>query len=169
MGFEIGRSLIEEDKIELAGELLQKGGEKIILPPDCIVSDRFDFNERKVGQMKEVSHNAIPENWYGLDIGSKSIEVFRNILRNAKTIFWNGPMGVFEIEDTAKGTVALAGVLSEATQQGATTVVGGGDSVSAVKKAGLDKQISFVSTGGGASLEFLEGKVLPGVAALSDK
>jgi phosphoglycerate kinase len=169
MGFEIGKSLLEADKLELAGELLQKGGEKIILPPDCIVSDRFDFNERKVGQMKEVSHNAIPENWYGLDIGSKSIEVFRNILRNAKTIFWNGPMGVFEIEDTAKGTVALAGVLSEATQQGATTVVGGGDSVSAVKKAGLDKQISFVSTGGGASLEFLEGKVLPGVAALSDK
>jgi len=169
MGFEIGKSLLEEDKLELAGELLQKGGEKIVLPPDCIVSDLFDFNERKVGQLKEVSNNAIPENWYGLDIGSKSIEVFRNVLRSAKTIVWNGPMGVFEIEDTAKGTYAVAGVLSEVTRQGATTVVGGGDSASAVKKAGLEDRISHVSTGGGASLEFLEGRVLPGVEALTDK
>ncbi len=168
MGFEIGKSLLEADKLELAGDLLQKGGEKIVLPPDCIVSDLFDFHERKVGQTKEVSNNAIPENWYGLDIGSRSIEVFRNVLRNAKTIVWNGPMGVFEIEDTAKGTYAIAGVLSEATRQGATTVVGGGDSASAVKKAGLDDQISHISTGGGASLEFLEGRVLPGVEALTD-
>ncbi len=169
MGFEIGKSLLEEDKLELAGELLQQGGDKIVLPPDCVVSDFFDFDKRKVGQMKEVSYNAIPFGWYGLDIGSTSIERFRNILRNAKTIIWNGPMGVFEIEDTARGTFALAGILSEATQKGATTVVGGGDSASAVEKAGLEDRISHVSTGGGASLEFLEGKVLPGVAALSDK
>ncbi|MFO7557480.1 MAG: phosphoglycerate kinase [Desulfobacterales bacterium] len=169
MGFEIGKSLLEEDKLELAGELLQQGGDKIVLPPDCIVSNFFDFPERKVGQMKEVSHNAIPSDWYGLDIGSTSIDLFRNILRNAKTIIWNGPMGVFEIEETARGTVALAGILSEATQQGAITVIGGGDSASAVEKAGLEDRISHVSTGGGASLEFLEGKVLPGVAALSDK
>lgn len=169
LGFEIGKSLLEEDKLALAGELLQQGGDKIVLPPDCIVSDFFDFPKRKVGHMKEVSHNAIPFDWYGLDIGSTSIDLFRNILRNAKTIIWNGPMGVFEIEDTARGTFALAGILSEATQQGAITVVGGGDSASAVEKAGLEDRISHVSTGGGASLEFLEGKVLPGVAALSDK
>jgi phosphoglycerate kinase len=169
MGLEIGKSLLEEDKIELAGELLQKGGKKIILPLDCIVSDRFDFHERKIGQLKEVSYKAIPENWYGLDIGQKSIELFRNVLRNAKTMVWNGPMGVFEIEDTARGTIALAGVLSESTQRGAITVVGGGDSASAVKKAGLEDRISHVSTGGGATLEFLEGKSLPGVEALTDK
>jgi phosphoglycerate kinase len=169
MGFGIGKSLLEEDKIEFAGELLQKGGDKIMLPPDCIVSDRFDFHERKIGQMKEVSYKAIPENWYGLDIGLKSIELFRKVLKDAKTIVWNGPMGVFEIQETARGTIALAGVLSEATRQGATTVVGGGDSASAVEKAGLEDKISHVSTGGGASLEFLEGKVLPGVAALTDK
>ncbi len=168
-GMEIGNSLLEEDKIDLAKELLEKGGDKIVLPVDCMVSDSLDFDARKVGDLKEVDADAIPAAWLGLDIGSKSISQFGAILKDAKTVVWNGPMGVFEIEATAKGTYAIANVLAEATANGAATVIGGGDSVSAVVKAGVEDKVSHVSTGGGASLEFLEGKVLPGVAALTDK
>jgi phosphoglycerate kinase len=168
-GLEIGDSLLEEDKVDFAKELLGQGGEKIVLPTDCVVSDRFDFEAREVGQMKQVDIDAIPAGWVGLDIGSKSVEKFREILENTKTVVWNGPMGVFEISDTAKGTYAIAQILAKITNKGATTVIGGGDSAAAVRKAGVADKVSHVSTGGGASLEFIEGKVLPGVAALSDK
>jgi len=166
---EIGKSLLEEDKIELAKELLTKGAEKLILPVDCMVSDTFDFEARKVGDLKSVSADAIPADTYSLDIGPQSIEKFRSIITAAKTIVWNGPMGVFEIEDTARGTFAIANALADATANGATTIIGGGDSASAVDRAGVSDKVSHVSTGGGASLEFMEGKVLPGVAALTDK
>ena len=168
-GKEIGNSLLEEDKIALAKELLEQGGEKIVLPVDCMVSETFDFDTRQVGALKEVGADAIPANEFSLDIGPKTIEKFRTIIGAAKTVVWNGPMGVFEIEETAKGTYAIANALAEATAKGATTVIGGGDSASAVNKAGVADKVSHVSTGGGASLEFMEGKVLPGVAALTDK
>jgi phosphoglycerate kinase len=168
-GKEIGNSLLEEDKIDLAKELLAQGGEKIILPVDCMVSGTFDFDKRQVGALKEVGADEIPANEFSLDIGPKTIEKFKSIIGAAKTVIWNGPMGVFEIEDTAKGTYAIANALAEATAKGATTVIGGGDSASAMDKAGVADKVSHVSTGGGASLEFMEGKVLPGVAALTDK
>ena len=168
-GKEIGKSLLEEDKIDLAGELLQKGAEKIILPVDCMVTDVFDFDARKVGALEAVAADAIPADRIGLDIGPQTIAEFQPLVRNAKTVVWNGPMGVFEIEETAKGTYAIAKALADATASGATTVIGGGDSAAAINKAGLADKVSHVSTGGGASLELMEGKVLPGVAALSDK
>lgn len=168
-GKEIGKSLLEEDKIDLAKELLSQGAKKIILPVDCRVSDTFDFDKRQVGSLKEVAADAIPADAYSLDIGPQSIEKFRSIITAAKTIVWNGPMGVFEIEATAKGTFAIAHALAEATAKGAITVIGGGDSASAIDQAGVADKVSHVSTGGGASLEFMEGKVLPGVAALTDK
>jgi phosphoglycerate kinase len=168
-GKEIGKSLLEEDKIDLAKELLAQGGQKIILPVDCMVSDTFDFTARRVGALKKVAADAIPVNEFSLDIGPKSIETFGSIISAAKTVVWNGPMGVFEIEETARGTYAIANALAEATARGATTVIGGGDSASAIHKAGVADNVSHVSTGGGASLELMEGKVLPGVAALTDK
>ena len=168
-GKEIGNSLLEEDKIDLAKELLAQGGEKIILPVDCMVSETFDFDARQVGALKEVGADAISANEFSLDIGPKTIEKFRTIIGAAKTVIWNGPMGVFEIADTARGTYAIADALAEATTNGATTVIGGGDSASAINKAGVADKVSHVSTGGGASLELMEGKVLPGVAALTDK
>ncbi len=168
-GLSIGTSLLEADKIELAQSLLDQGKEKLLLPVDCLVSDFFDFNARRVGTVKEVSVDEIPENWCGLDIGSRTIETFGDYLRRAKTIIWNGPMGVFEIDQTAKGTMAVANILAQATDGGSVTVVGGGDSAAAVAKAGMTERVSHVSTGGGASLEYLEGKILPGVAALTDR
>jgi phosphoglycerate kinase len=168
-GKEIGNSLLENDKIDFAKQLLSEGEGKIVLPVDCIVSDSFDFDARKVGSLKEVGADEIPEGWQGLDIGSKTIDNFKIVLNAAKTIIWNGPMGVFEIEETAKGTFKIAWMLAQATSKGAITVIGGGDSASAVNNAGVADKVSHVSTGGGASLEFMEGKVLPGVAALTDK
>jgi len=168
-GFEIGRSLLEADKVAYAKEILAQGGDKLVLPVDCMVTDFFDFDARKIGVLKEVGVDAIPLDWEGLDIGSKSIETFRAVLLNARTVIWNGPMGVFEIDETARGTYAIAELLSQVTANGATTVIGGGDSASAVNKAGVADKVSHVSTGGGASLEFIEGKTLPGVAALTDK
>ena len=168
-GQEIGKSLLEADKIDLAKELLAQGGEKIVLPVDCMVSETFDFDARQIGALKEVGADAIPANEFSLDIGPKSVEKFRTIIGAAKTVIWNGPMGVFEIEDTAKGTYAIANALAQATANGATTVIGGGDSAAAIDQAGVADKVSHVSTGGGASLEFMEGKVLPGVAALTEK
>ena len=168
-GMEIGKSLLEEDKINLAKELLAQGAKKIILPVDCMVTDTFDFDARKVGRLDAVAADEIPAGKFSLDIGPKTIEKFQSIVRDVKTVVWNGPMGVFEIEETAKGTYAIAKALADATAKGATTVIGGGDSAAAIDQAGLADKVSHVSTGGGASLEFLEGKVLPGVAALTDK
>jgi phosphoglycerate kinase len=167
-GFEIGKSLLEEDKIDLAKKLIDEAKAKnitLLLPVDCVVAEKFD-NESPA---KIVKVNEIPSDAVGMDIGPDSIALFSKEITGAKTVVWNGPMGVFEMPNFAKGTNAVAQALVEATKLGAVTVVGGGDSASAIAKAGLEKQVSHVSTGGGASLEFLEGKVLPGVAALNDK
>jgi phosphoglycerate kinase len=169
MDLEIGRSLLEEEKVDLARDLLEQAGDKIVLPVDCMVSDQFDFKALRVGKLQSVSADAIPADAYGLDIGPDSIERAKELLKDARTIVWNGPMGVFEISDTARGTFAVAGMLAEATDRGAVTVIGGGDSAAAVNQAGVADRVSHVSTGGGASLEFMEGKTLPGVAALSDR
>jgi phosphoglycerate kinase len=169
MGKEIGKSILEADKVDLAKELLEKGKGKLEIPTDFAVSETFDFGTRTVGPLQTVDMDHIPANTFALDVGPKSIQHFTDIITGAKTVIWNGPMGVFEIEATAKGTFDIAHALVKATQNGATTVVGGGDSASAISKAGLSDKVSHVSTGGGASLEFLEGKVLPGVIALSEK
>ena len=168
-GWEIGGSLLEEDKIGLAADLLDKGGDKLVLPVDCMVSDQFDFAARRVGTLAAVKTNAIPAGAIALDIGPGSIEKFAEVLAGAKTIVWNGPMGVFEIEATSRGTFAMAGMLADLTDKGTVTVVGGGDSALAAARAGVEEKLSHISTGGGASLEFLEGKTLPGIAALTDK
>jgi len=164
-GFEIGKSLLEEDKIELARKILGgPQGKKVILPVDCVVGEKFE----NATATRTVDAGAIPGDWMGLDIGPKTIELFSREIRKAKTVVWNGPMGVFEMEKFAVGTKALASALAEATKGGTVTIVGGGDSAAAIAQAGLGKAVSHVSTGGGASLELLEGKVLPGIAALSD-
>jgi phosphoglycerate kinase len=168
-GFEIGASLLEEDRLGLARELLASAGDKLVLPPDCVVAETVDFAARTVGDLRTVDADAIPAGWRGLDIGPKSLAAFEAVLAPARTVVWNGPMGVFEIPQTAEGTYAVARMLADATAGGAVTVIGGGDSAAAVAKAGVEDKVSHVSTGGGASLEFLEGKVLPGVAALSGK
>jgi len=168
-GLEIGNSLLEADKVDTAKDIMARAGDKLVFPIDCKISDSFDFKARKIGTLKEVASDAIPAGWEGLDIGSKSIEKFRSILSGVQTVIWNGPMGVFEIPQTAEGTYAIARLLAEVTERGAVTVIGGGDSASAVAKAGVADKVSHVSTGGGASLEFIEGKTLPGVAALTDK
>jgi len=168
-GLEIGASLLEEDRVGLARELLASAGDKLVLPPDCVVAQTVDFAAHTVGELRTVDADAIPAGWRGLDIGPKSLAAFGAILAPARTVVWNGPMGVFEIPQTAAGTYAVARMLADVTAGGAVTVIGGGDSAAAVAKAGVEDKVSHVSTGGGASLEFLEGKVLPGVAALSDK
>jgi phosphoglycerate kinase len=169
-GLEVGKSLIEPDKIELARTLMQKAGDKMLLPTDAVVSDMLDFKGGKVGSVETVDVAAVPVDRFILDIGPGTIEAYSNVIRGAKTVLWNGPMGVFEIDATALGTMAIGRALAEATEKnGAITVVGGGDSASAIKKAKLSGKVTHVSTGGGASLEFLEGKELPGVVALTDK
>jgi phosphoglycerate kinase len=162
-GYNIGDSLVEEDKVETAKELLARpDGAKIILPKDVVVADRFAADAS--------FQTDLPDNvgagWRILDIGAETIKTFSGYLKSAKTVVWNGPMGVFEFDNFAKGTYAIADVL--ATVDG-TTIIGGGDSVAAVEKAGVADKMTHISTGGGASLEFLEGKTLPGVAALNDK
>ena len=168
-GLEIGNSLVEPDRIDLAWSLLEKGGEKLVLPVDCMCTDRFDFDTRTVGELSPIAVGSIPADGFGLDIGPASVSRFAGILADARTIVWNGPMGVFEIDATAVGTYAVARAMASATDKGAITVIGGGDSAAAVEKAGLADRMTHISTGGGASLEFLEGKVLPGVAALTDR
>jgi phosphoglycerate kinase len=167
-GLEIGNSLLEADKVDLAAKLLAEARQrsiKLLLPVDCVIAVKFDNNAER----KTVPVTQIPAGWQGLDIGPDSCRLFGEELRHCKTIVWNGPMGVFEMENFAAGTTAIAKTLADLTKHGATTIVGGGDSAAAIAKAGLEKAVSHVSTGGGASLEFLEGKVLPGVAALSDR
>jgi phosphoglycerate kinase len=167
-GLEVGKSIVENDKLDLARSLLAQAGDKLVLGTDFVVTDKLDFKGRAVGALKTVARDAIPADWEAVDAGPKTVATFAETLLGAKTIVWNGPVGVFEIDATAKGTIAVAEVLARATADGATTIIGGGDSASAVKKAGVAGKVSHVSTGGGASLEFLEGKVLPGVAALTD-
>jgi phosphoglycerate kinase len=174
-GVSTGISLVEGDKLDLALQLLKKAKERkvdFLLPVDHVVTNKIDFTSKSVPSDAEVETSvdeAIHEDFMGVDIGSKSIEKFAEVIKSAKTIVWNGPLGVFEIDKFSKGTVDVAELVAEATDEGAISIVGGGDSVSAVKKAGVDKRISHISTGGGASLEFLEGKELPGLAALPDK
>jgi len=168
-GREIGKSICENDKLELARSLLAEAGDKIVLGTDCVVTDKLDFKARTVGATKVVADDAIPADWEGVDAGPATVAEFTKIILGAKTVVWNGPVGVFEIDATAKGTIAIAEALAKATASGATTIIGGGDSASAVKKAGVANKVSHVSTGGGASLEYLEGKTLPGVAALSER
>ena len=166
-GLEIGKSLLETDKVELARNILDEAKKKnirLLLPSDCIVGDKFDNAAVK----RTVGVDAIPPDWMGLDIGPETIKAFSNEIKIAKTVVWNGPMGVFEMPNFAKGTNAIAIAMAEATKSGTVTIVGGGDSAAAITHAGLEKSVSHVSTGGGASLEFLEGKALPGVAALND-
>jgi phosphoglycerate kinase len=168
-GLEIGNSLLETEKIGVARELLAAGGDKIILPVDNCVTDRLDIGARQIGRLQTVPVTAIPEGSIGVDIGAATIEKFKACLAPARTVVWNGPMGIFEIEATARGTIAIARILADNTARGAVTVIGGGDSAAAIRQAGLEDRVSHVSTGGGASLEFLEGKMLPGVAALDDR
>jgi phosphoglycerate kinase len=168
-GFNIGRSLLEEDKVQLAKELLEQGREKIILPVDSVVSRTFDLARGTAGELDAVEVDSITEDAAGLDIGPATITLFQKELAGAKTVVWNGPMGVFEIQETAKGTYEIAKLLANMTDNGAVTIIGGGDSAAAAEKSGVAERMSHISTGGGASLEFLEGKTLPGVAALTDK
>jgi phosphoglycerate kinase len=164
-GMAVGSSLVEEDKLDLARELEAKAkakGVEFVLPVDVVVADKFAAD----ANTQIVNADAIPDGWMGLDIGPKSIELFNNALAPCATVIWNGPMGVFEMEAFAKGTFAIADTLAKKTD--AITIIGGGDSVAAVEKAGLADKMSHISTGGGASLELLEGKVLPGVAALNE-
>lgn len=168
-GKEIGKSLCEEDKVEMAKMLLEKGGDTLLLPVDCAITDRLDFGAREIGALTYVDADAIPADKLGVDIGPKSLKMFADIVKGAKTVVWNGPMGVFEIDASAKGTFGVAEALAAATAQGAVTIVGGGDSAAAIENANLQDKVSHVSTGGGASLEYLEGKALPGVTALTDK
>lgn len=166
-GLNVGKSLVEEDKLELAKALEIKAKEKgveFLLPTDVVVADNFapDANAQTV------DINNIPDGWMGLDIGPDSVKTFQNALADCQSVIWNGPMGVFEFEKFAPGTDAIAHTLADLTGKGTTTIIGGGDSVAAVEKVGVAEKMSHISTGGGASLELLEGKVLPGIAALDD-
>ncbi len=164
-GGKIGDSICEDDKLDLALEILAKAKAKnvqIHLPVDVIAADGFK-NDAKT---QVVDVNSIPDGWQGLDAGPKSLENFKKVILESKTILWNGPLGVFEMENFAKGTIELGNFIAEATKNGAFSLVGGGDSVAAVKQFGLEPKMSYVSTGGGAMLEMLEGKVLPGIAAI---
>lgn len=166
-GKAVGSSLVEEDKLELAKALQIQAKEKgveLLLPTDVVVADKFAAD----ANTQIVSVDAIPDGWMGLDIGPDSIKTFQEALKSCKSVIWNGPMGVFEFEKFAAGTNGVAQTLAGLTPQGVTTIIGGGDSVAAVEQAGLADQMSHISTGGGASLELLEGKVLPGIAALDD-
>ena len=164
-GYEIGKSILDAGNIDLAAELIKKAeakGVKFILPVDVVAAKEFSNDT----EIKEFDADKIPQDWMGLDIGEKSIALFRNELKNAKTVIWNGPVGAFEMSNFAKGTIEVAKTLAEID---AVTIIGGGDSAAAVEQFGLADQMTHISTGGGASLEFLEGKELPGIAVLQNK
>ena len=166
-GLNVGKSLVEEDKLELAKALEAKAKERnvtLLLPTDVVVADKFAADANS----KIVSIDNIPDGWMGLDIGPDSVKLFQDALSDCKTVIWNGPMGVFEIDKFAVGTEAIAHSLAELTKNNAITIIGGGDSVAAVEKVGVAQQMSHISTGGGASLELLEGKELPGISALDE-
>jgi phosphoglycerate kinase len=164
-GGDIGNSLVENDRLDLANSLILKAKEKgvqLLLPEDSTIADNFN-NE---ANFKSQNSAQIPEGWMGLDIGEKAIADFSHTIKNSKTILWNGPMGVFEMSNFANGTKSIAQAVADATSNGAFSLVGGGDSVAAVNQMGLSDKVSYVSTGGGAMLEFLEGKKLPGIQAI---
>ncbi len=166
-GGKIGNSICEDDKLDLALDLIEKAkkqGTTLLLPIDNVAANAFSNDAKR----KIVDSKSIPDGWEGLDIGPQSIALFKEAIKDAKTIIWNGPMGVFEFENFAIGTNAIAQAVAEATSAGAFSLIGGGDSVAAITKNGLDDKVSFVSTGGGAMLEYLEGKVLPGIAAITE-
>lgn len=168
MGKEIGKSLLEGDKVDLAKKLIETARERkvnFLLPTDCVVA----AEAKEDADVRIVSVDAIPSEMKGLDIGPETLKKYSDVLDNSKTIVWNGPMGVFEVEKFSLGTIGLAGRMAQATDAGAVTVIGGGDSAAAAIKAGVKNRITHISTGGGASLEFLEGKTLPGIACLTDK
>lgn len=165
LGGDIGKSLVEEDKLSLAKELIQKAkakGVELHLPIDSIAGDKFDAT----ANIKVVNNTSIPDGWMGLDIGPQAQQVFSKIIEGSKTILWNGPMGVFEMKKFEKGTKTVAEAIVRATKMGAFSLIGGGDSAAAVSQFGFNEKVSYVSTGGGALLEYFEGKVLPGVKAL---
>lgn len=165
MGGNVGKSLVEEDKLELALQLIEKAkakGVHLLLPEDSVIANNFSAD----AQVDYANNINIPLDWMGLDIGNKAVDSFKETILKSKTILWNGPMGVFEFDNFAKGTKAIAESVAEATSNGAFSLVGGGDSVAAVNKFGLAEKVSYVSTGGGAMLEFFEGKELPGIAAI---
>lgn len=161
-GYEVGKSLVDEDKIKLAKKIMEEADNKIVLPDDIVVADKIEEN----ANYKSVQTNEIPKDMFGVDIGEKTVKKFSEIIKNSKTVIWNGPMGVFEVKSFEKGTIEIAKALTECK---GTTIVGGGDSASAIEKFGFASKVSHVSTGGGASLEFLEGKELPGIKVLMDK
>ncbi|KZL41521.1 phosphoglycerate kinase [Secundilactobacillus collinoides] len=161
-GMKIGNSLVETDKIDLAKEIMEKAGDKLVLPTDSVVAAKFDND----ADHKTVDGD-IPDGYMALDIGPKSVAEFKDVLKDAKLVVWNGPMGVFEMSNYAEGTLEIGKFLG--TLSNATTIVGGGDSTAAVQQLGVGDQLTHISTGGGASLEYLEGKTLPGIAAISDK
>ena len=161
-GYEMADSLVEADAIDTAKAMLDKTGGKLVLPVDVVIADAFDADA--VDKIMDVGD--VPAGWRILDIGPRTVEVFEEIISQAGTVVWNGPMGVFEFDKFAKGTFEIAKVIAESD---VTSIIGGGDSASAIKKSGLQGKITHISTGGGASLEMLEGKELPGLAALDDK
>tara|TARA_B100000686_G_scaffold241370_1_gene249977 strand:- start:795 stop:2000 length:1206 start_codon:yes stop_codon:yes gene_type:complete len=167
-GYKIGASLLEEESLDLAKNLIQEAehkGVNFLLPVDLVISERFDNNaSTKTIPVEE----GVPEDWLILDIGPRSIEIFSHSIFNSGTVFWNGPMGVFEMEKFSKGTYSIAETLADATEKGSVTIIGGGDSAAAIQNSGLSERITHVSTGGGASLEFLEGKELPGISAIQE-
>ena len=167
LGGKTGNSLVEDDKLDLAKQLLEKAKSKgcnLLLPLDSVAGDKFD-NEAAT---KESANDKIPEGWMGLDIGHQAIKDFSAVIKKSKTILWNGPMGVFEMAKFENGTKQVALAIAEATSSGAYSLIGGGDSAAAIKKFGLNEKVSYVSTGGGALLEYIEGRVLPGIKAIND-
>ena len=167
-GGKVGASICEDDKMSLALEILEKArkkGVQVHLPVDVLAADGFSND----ADTQMVAVGNIPEGWQGLDAGPETLENFKKVIMASKTILWNGPVGVFEMENFARGTIAIGHFIEEATRAGAFSLVGGGDSVAAVKQFGFEEKVSYVSTGGGAMLESLEGKILPGIAAILDE
>ena len=165
LGLETGDSLVEDQRVEMARDLLDRAGETLVLPEDCVIAEEASPD----APTRSVARDAVPDGWKILDIGPRSVSLFRQALEGARTVVWNGPMGMFEVEPFSGGTDGVARAVADITRSGATTIIGGGDTAAAVKDAGLAERMSHVSTGGGASLEFLEGRTLPGVAVLDDK
>jgi phosphoglycerate kinase len=170
-GLAIGNSLCEDEQVAYCKEMMEQAeskGIKLLLPIDNIIADKFPAEKDASDIQIKTCEGDIPDGWMGLDIGPKSVELFAEAIKGAKTVVWNGPMGCFEFAPLAKGTYGVCDAVATVKANGGTSIIGGGDSVSAVKKSGKAAEMSHISTGGGASLEFLEGKTLPGVAALND-